>query len=56
MAGEIKVDESYFGGVRKGKKGRDAACKVPTFGLLKRGGKVYVVTIPNAHRNASACH
>ena len=36
------------GGVRKGKRGRGAAGKVPVFGLLKRGGKVYAVTIPNA--------
>ena len=39
--GEIEVDESYFGGSRKGKRGRGAAGKVPVFGLLKRGGKVY---------------
>ena len=48
FAGEIEVDESYFGGVRKGKRGRGAAGKVPVFGLLKRGGKVYTVMIPNA--------
>jgi transposase len=48
FAGEIEVDESYFGGVRKGKRGRGAAGKVPVFGLLKRGGKVFTVLIPNA--------
>jgi len=48
MSGEIELDESYFGGVRKGKRGRGAAGKVPVFGLLKRGGKVHVVIIPNA--------
>ena len=48
MSGEIEVDESYFGGHRKGKRGRGAAGKVPVFGLLKRGGKVHVVIIPNA--------
>ncbi len=48
VAGEIEVDESYFGGARKGKRGRGAAGKVPVFGLLKRGGKVYTVMIPNA--------
>ena len=48
FAGEVEVDESYFGGVRKGKRGRGAAGKVPVFGLLKRGGKVYTVMIPNA--------
>ena len=45
--GEFEVDESYFGGVRKGKRGRGAAGKVPVFGLLKRGGKVYTQAIPN---------
>ena len=46
--GEIEVDESYFGGKRKGKRGRGAAGKVPVFGLLKRGGKVYTKIIPDA--------
>ena len=32
--GEIEADESYFGGHRKGKRGRGAAGKVPVFGLL----------------------
>jgi hypothetical protein len=36
-----QVDESYFGGVRKGKRGRGAAGKIPVFGILKRGGKVH---------------
>ena len=35
LEGEIEVDESYFGGRRKGKRGRGAAGKVPVFGLLK---------------------
>ncbi|PHS41496.1 MAG: IS1595 family transposase [Robiginitomaculum sp.] len=48
FAGEIEVDESYFGGKRKGKRGRGAGGKVPVFGLLKRGGKVYTKIIPNA--------
>ena len=43
LMGEIEVDESYFGGVRKGKRGRGAGGKVPVFGLLKRGGEVRVV-------------
>lgn len=47
LAGEVEVDESYFGGVRKGKRGRGAAGKVPVFGLLKRGGRVFTVMIPN---------
>jgi transposase len=46
--GEFEVDESYFGGVRKGRRGRGAAGKVPVFGILKRGGKVYTKMIPDA--------
>lgn len=30
---EVEVDESYFGGRRKGKCGRGASGKVPIFGL-----------------------
>ena len=48
FAGEVEVDESYFGGKRKGRRGRGAAGKTPVFGLLKRGGKVYTQVIPNA--------
>ena len=48
LEGEIEVDESYFGGTRKGKRGRGAAGKVPVFGLLKRNGKVYAAIIPDA--------
>ena len=47
---EVEVDESYFGGQRKGKRGRGAAGKVAVFGLLKRNGKVYTVTVPISNR------
>ena len=43
--GEVEVDESYFGGVQKGKKGRGSPNKVGVFGILKRGGKVYTTVI-----------
>ena len=46
--GEVEVDESYFGGRRKGKRGRGAAGKVPVFGILKRDGKVYTQVIVDA--------
>jgi transposase len=48
LSGEIEADESYFGGVRKGMRGRGAAGRVAVFGLLKRGGKVYTAIIANA--------
>ena len=44
--GEVEADESYFGGRRKGKRGRGASGKVPVFGLLKRHSKVFTVVIP----------
>lgn len=50
LQGEIELDESYFGGIRKGKRGRGAAGKTPVFGILKRGGRVYTTMIPNAQR------
>ena len=46
--GEIEADESHFGGRRTGKRGRGAAGKIPVFGLLKRGGKVFAEIIPDA--------
>jgi len=45
--GEVEIDESYFGGVRKGKRGRGATGKVVVFGMLKRHGKVFTVVVEN---------
>ncbi len=45
--GEIEIDESYFGGKRKGKRGRGAAGKIPVFGILKRGGNVHTQVLPD---------
>jgi len=45
--GEVEIDESYFGGVRKGKRGRGAAGKVVVFGMLKRHSKVFTVVVEN---------
>jgi transposase len=42
LQGEIEADEAYFGGKRKGKRGRGAANKVPVFGILERDGIVKV--------------
>jgi transposase len=47
LNGEVEADESYFDGIRKGKRGRGAAGKVAAFGLLKRGGKVVTAIVPN---------
>jgi transposase-like protein len=50
LRGEVEADESYFGGHRKGNRGRGAAGKVAVFGLLKRRGKVYTRPVPNVTR------
>lgn len=47
LGGEVEMDESYFGGHRKGKRGRGAAGKVPVFGILERNGIVTVQVVPN---------
>ncbi|MCW9734112.1 IS1595 family transposase [Avibacterium sp. 20-15] len=47
FAGEIELDESYFGGKRKGKRGRGAKGKTAVFGMLKREGKAYTVIVEN---------
>jgi len=46
--GPVELDESYFGGGRKGRRGRGAAGKVVVFGILKRNGQVYTVVVDNA--------
>ena len=43
--GHVELDESYFGGARKGKRDRGAAGKTAVFGILKRGGKVYTKVV-----------
>ena len=53
LSGEIEVDESYFGARRvRGKRGRGAAGKTPVFGILKRGGKVFVTVVASVSRAA----
>ena len=50
LGGEVQCDESYFGGRRKGPRGRAAAGKVPVFWLLKRNGKVYTRIVEDVSR------
>ena len=45
LKGEIEMDESYFGGRRKGKRGRGAGGKSIVFGLLERDGRVYTKVV-----------
>lgn len=46
--GDVELDESYFGARRvRGKRGRGAKGKIPVFGMLKRGDKVYTQIVKN---------
>ena len=47
LRGIIEMDETYFGGRRKGKRGRGALHKVPVFGILERDGRVFVNVLPD---------
>ena len=52
FSGEVELDESSFGGKRKGidKRGRSVKEKIPVFGIKKRDGKVYTQIIKNASK------
>jgi transposase len=45
--GELELDESYFGGKRKGQRGRGAKNKTIVFGILERKGKIYTKIVEN---------
>ena len=46
--GEVELDESYFGARRvRGIRGRGARGKIPVFGMLKRGERVYTQVVKN---------
>ncbi len=45
LSGDIECDESYFGGRRKGQRGRGAKGKVKVFGMLERQGQIYTTIV-----------
>jgi len=47
LKGEFELDESYFGGKRKGNRGRGAKNKTIVFGILERKGKIYTKIVEN---------
>ena len=56
LSGEIEIDESYFGGRRKGKRGRGAAGKSVVLGLLERDGRVYTKIVENVSAQELLTH
>jgi len=51
LKGKLELDESYFGGKRKGKRGRGANNKAIVFGILERKGKVHTVVVENVKKD-----
>jgi len=47
LNGELEIDESYFGGKRKGNRGRGAKNKTIVFGILERNGTIYTKIVEN---------
>mgnify|MGYP003753463643 FL=1 len=47
LKGQIEAVEAYFGGKRKGNRGRGARNKTIVFGILERNGKVHVEIVKN---------
>jgi transposase len=56
LKGEIELDEAYFGGHRKGKRGRGAAGKSVVFGLLERNGRVYTRVVESVSAEELMTH
>jgi len=51
IAGQIEIDESYFGPKRiRGKRGRGAGSKTIVFGLFKRNGWVSTEIVPDVRK------
>jgi transposase len=50
LAGALELDESAFGGRRKGKRGWGAEGKVVVFGIYKRNGTVHTFPLPARKR------
>jgi len=52
LSGEVEADETYVGGVEKGKRGRPGkdSNKTPVFGVVERGGKVAALVTSDASK------
>jgi transposase len=52
LTGEVEVDETYVGGMRRGKRGRGAEGKTKVIGAVQRQGKVIAHVIPDVKRHS----
>ena len=56
LGGHVEIDETYIGGVRKGKRGRGAAGKSIVLGMVERDGNIKAVPIDNVQRKTIMPH
>jgi transposase len=56
LSGEIELDEAYFGGKRKGKRGRGARGKSIVLGLLERDGRIYTKVVESVSADSLMDH
>ena len=47
LSGEIECDESYFGGKKRGPRGRGSRGKMIVFGMLERQNKIFTTIVDN---------
>ena len=50
LSGHVEADETYSGGVRKGKRGRGAKGKTPVFGMAERQGRIRAEVVGDVKR------
>ncbi len=56
LSGTVEIDETYVGGIRKGKRGRGAEGKTILLGMMQRDGDVMTKVVPNVRRNSLQPH
>lgn len=47
LRGTVEVDETYVGGKKKGKRGRDLENKTPVFGAVQHKGRLSITPVEN---------
>jgi len=50
LSGTVEIDETYFGGVREGKRGRGAEGKTIIFGMLEKDGELIAEVVENVKK------
>lgn len=50
LSGIVEVDETYYGGRKRGKRGRGSENKAPIFGLVQRGGRLSITLVKDTKR------